>query len=357
MYSYFTLYFKNLFSLKNNTPSDNLNNKLSENKLLKKKIKRFIDLIEIKSTLQGNILIGFDDKLKKKICIKKSLLKNINNNIDFKGRKIEENFRYEISILKKLNLLNKDTYNGVPKYIDDWEDNTFLNLVIEKCHIDLFDYYIKMFKKENISKSFESINSKNTYMENKKISQKFIFTKKIFRQLIKTIHWFHNDIKICHLDLSLENLMLLNDSKTEPKLKIIDFGLCQDFSKKSNFLYNKFIGKLYYQSPEVFKCNKYYKKTIPNFYYDARKADVWSIGIVLFVLLFGEYPYKYASKKYDRNFRKILGGPNTLEKWVTKNNKTHLLTLECLDLLKKILTFSKKRLTINEILIHPFVKE
>jgi serine/threonine protein kinase len=76
-------------------------------------------------------------------------------------------------------------------------------------------------------------------------------------------------------DLKIENILLTRDEN----IKIIDFGLSNLYSPKS--MLSTFCGSLYFAAPELLQATKY---TGP-------EVDVWSFGVVLFVLVAGRVPF------------------------------------------------------------------
>ena len=101
----------------------------------------------------------------------------------------------------------------------------------------------------------------------------------IFKQLMNGISYCHSK-GICHRDLKPENKLFLTNDDNSP-IKIIDFGLSKIFGetkkddKKKKNMKTK-VGTAYYVSPEVLKGN-----------YD-EKCDIWSCGVILYILLSGE---------------------------------------------------------------------
>eukprot|EP00644_Phytophthora_capsici_P008915 jgi/Phyca11/101728/e_gw1.6.295.1 len=91
----------------------------------------------------------------------------------------------------------------------------------------------------------------------------------LFKQVARGVQWLHSN-GIAHRDLSLENVLLDRELRIA---KICDFGL----STKADRICNERVGKAYYMAPEV----------VARTAYDPRAADVWSLGIMLFVLLTG----------------------------------------------------------------------
>lgn len=83
---------------------------------------------------------------------------------------------------------------------------------------------------------------------------------------------------VIHRDLKLENILLSHDTHTqEIRAKICDFG----FAKETEDEASTFCGTTYFMAPEIFAKKKY----------DAN-VDIWSMGVILFYMLFGLYPFK-----------------------------------------------------------------
>ena len=66
----------------------------------------------------------------------------------------------------------------------------------------------------------------DTHIYTKMITIQFVMT-----QIISVLAWLHKTCSICHLDLSLENIMICNSDIRRPLIKIIDFGVAVDFSQ------------------------------------------------------------------------------------------------------------------------------
>ena len=142
---------------------------------------------------------------------------------------------------------------------------------------DLFDFVknkhlssIKAYRAEEFRKR-EKHYRKHCLPNNTKDSW-ILSVQHMFRQLIDCVSWL-NKHRIAHLDMSLENTMVYHDKSCN--IKIIDFGLARDCVKSKTWKYNKRVGKRGYMAPEV-----YSKRT-----YDCRLADVWSMGVMLYMML------------------------------------------------------------------------
>jgi serine/threonine protein kinase len=97
-----------------------------------------------------------------------------------------------------------------------------------------------------------------------------------FRGIVNGVRHLHS-LDIAHRDLSLENVLV----DAHNQAKICDFGL----SARASVLADDCVGKLQYMAPEVV-CNKRQ--------YDPVVADVWSLGIMLFIMLTGSPLYTVA---------------------------------------------------------------
>lgn len=116
--------------------------------------------------------------------------------------------------------------------------------------------------------------------------------RKYFQQLICAVDFCHSR-GIYHRDLKPENLLLDEDGN----LKVSDFGLSAlSESKRQDGLLHTTCGTPAYVAPEVIS-----KKG-----YDGAKSDIWSCGVILFVLLAGHLPF-YCRNLMDM-YRKIAKG-------------------------------------------------
>eukprot|EP01029_Cantina_marsupialis_P032171 TRINITY_DN95_c1_g1_i1.p1 TRINITY_DN95_c1_g1~~TRINITY_DN95_c1_g1_i1.p1 ORF type:complete len:425 (+),score=151.26 TRINITY_DN95_c1_g1_i1:102-1376(+) len=153
-----------------------------------------------------------------------------------------------------------------------------------------------------------------------------------FRQLVGGVHYCHTQ-GVCHRDLKPENLLLDGNGD----LKITDFGLSSMYKGEDSdrvTLLHTTCGTPNYVAPEVLDGKGY----------DGRAADVWSCGVILFVLLAGFLPFDEPTMA--ALFRKIKKAEFSYPKWFKP---------EIRDLLDTILvTDPTKRLTLGELRKHPW---
>jgi len=100
--------------------------------------------------------------------------------------------------------------------------------------------------------------------------------RKFARQIASAVDYCHRN-SIVHRDLKIENILI---SKTGD-IKIIDFGLSNLFAPDEDRKLKTYCGSLYFAAPELLQAKPY---TGP-------EVDVWSFGVVLFVLVCGKVPF------------------------------------------------------------------
>ena len=162
--------------------------------------------------------------------------------------KEEENLMNEINILRKLdhpNILKiNDFYSTEKEYI----------IITEFCPEGELFYEIKNFA------PFEEPLA-GWYM----------------KQILSAVNYCHKN-KIIHRDLKPENILISQRNKKGFNIiKIIDFGTAILFNKKDK----KLAGSIYYLSPEIISKNRNYTE----------KCDIWSCGIIMYILLSGRPPF------------------------------------------------------------------
>merc|ERR1719242_1677175 len=181
----------------------------------------------------------------------------------------------------------------------------------------------------------------------------------LFKQMVEFVSWMHSTMSICHLDISLENLLItdvfvMSEQGHHPghqqvlfshnfQIKFCDFGLATAFGNK-DFRCNKYVGKTAYKAPKV-----YGKKKI----FDARAADIWSLGVVLFMMTIGAPPFARPSRK-EYGYQMVMSGNlvQLLQGW----NRLHYVTDPMLDLLARMLRKEENRITMKDILRHEWLQ-
>ncbi|CAI9777533.1 unnamed protein product [Fraxinus pennsylvanica] len=170
-----------------------------------------------------------------------------------------------------------------------------------------------------------------------RIVQKGQYSEKEAAKLIKTIVGVVeacHSLGVMHRDLKPENF-LFTSADEDATLKATDFGLSVFYKPDETF--SDVVGSPYYVAPEVL-CKHY-----------GHEADVWSAGVILYILLSGVPPFWAETEKGI--FREILQGKLDFESepWPGISDSAK-------DLIKKMLDRDPKtRITAHEVLCHPWI--
>ena len=151
----------------------------------------------------------------------------------------------------------------------------------------------------------------------------------IFEQIVSGIAYCHS-FGVAHRDLKPENVLF----EKFPHVKVCDFGLCGYIN--STKLMSTFCGSPCYSAPECLYHHEY----------DGQKSDIWSLGVILFLMVTGTHPW---------NVHNI----NLMMKDIVSCNYKvpNDVSRECKDLIEKILVYEPtQRLPLDQILKHPWLK-
>tara|TARA_B100000674_G_scaffold499276_1_gene543527 strand:- start:210 stop:1106 length:897 start_codon:yes stop_codon:yes gene_type:complete len=233
--------------------SKSLSNVCKSVKKQKKKDNRVIDLL-----LDKNIYnhFGITD-YKNKWIISENIIYSNRYVIIYKSNRNRcfNFYKYVAKISKlrvnEIDIHNKLKHKNIVRLHDYFCNTSGMVLFMDYCGCDLFDYY----KKNELS--------------NNEISE-------IFKQLVKAINYMHNK-NIYHQDIKLENILIYKKYKGKIYIKVCDFGFSTDRCFSSNIH-----GTISYYAPEVSN----------GLTYSCEKYDVWMIGIVLYCLLFKQFPFE-----------------------------------------------------------------
>lgn len=212
----------------------------------------------------------------------------------------------EINILKELD------HPNIVRFYETYIDYKYIHIVMQHCTGgELFDRIVKL----------EKFSEKDAAE----------LMKKIF-SAVQHLHQ-HN---ICHRDLKPENF-LFKSNKEDAEIKIIDFGLSKKFSKLETDM-TTIVGTPFYVAPEVLSGK-----------YDTQ-CDLWSCGVILYVLLCGYPPFDGDSNKDI--FRAILKSKLEFDEDEWGN-----ISAEAKDLISQLLDKDpKKRIKVDKALQHPWFK-
>lgn len=244
----------------------------------------------------GKVRRGVSLATGEEVAVKSILKKNI--------RRIET-LKREIKIMLQLD------HKNIVKLHDVFEDGTHLHIVMELC---------------TGGELFDSIVEQGSYSESD--------AAELLQQILEAVAYLH-DNRVAHRDLKPENF-LFSSKKKNATLKIIDFGLSR-FYKDKAYMKTR-VGTPYYIAPEVLRKQ-----------YD-HACDLWSVGVIMYILLCG-YPPFWGNTEKDIFQRIKLGKFDyPKEEWSKISDSAKQLIERLLDV------NPATRITAVDALKHPWLE-
>lgn len=224
--------------------------------------------------------------------------------------------------LKEIEILIKTDHPRVIKIYEYYQDEVNYYLITE--YISGGDLY-------------ETITNFKTFDENQAAN--------IMYQILSAVYYLHSN-NIVHRDIKPENILVeKNESEGSERvegenminIKLIDFGTCNYYTTDKKMTLK--VGTPYYIAPEVLQRNY------------THKIDVWSCGVILYILLCGYPPFN------GTNTQEILESVKRA-KFSLEGTDWKNITSEAKNLIKKMLEYNpEKRITIEEAINSDFIKK
>eukprot|EP01097_Dermamoeba_algensis_P005115 TRINITY_DN3257_c0_g1_i1.p1 TRINITY_DN3257_c0_g1~~TRINITY_DN3257_c0_g1_i1.p1 ORF type:complete len:346 (-),score=60.97 TRINITY_DN3257_c0_g1_i1:45-1082(-) len=162
--------------------------------------------------------------------------------------------------------------------------------------------------------------------------------RKFFTGILDGLQHLHERLGVVHRDIKLENILVTEHEEA----KLVDFNL--SFFWNPEELQTKYCGTVVYCAPEIVSGIPYYGPA----------QDIWSLGVVLYFLLFNSFPFTSEQRDKRAKRRSIMKHIAACEYSIPTSRR---VSPEVIDLLTSILQLdSAKRPTISEIKKHPWFK-
>ena len=216
------------------------------------------------------------------------------------------------ALLKDVDILKTLDHPNIIKVYEYYQDEGSIYIVTELC---------------TGGELFEQIIKEKNFTERK--------AGELMRQMLSAIAYCHEK-KLVHCDLKPENIIFESQSNNN-LVKIIDFGnssFCEGDSKLSNRF-----GSVYYVAPEVLMGSY------------TEKCDVWSLGVIMYLILSGKPPFNGVNDQII--LKKVYEGKFNFDGPEWQN-----ISADAKDLISKMLTFDfNNRITARKCLEHKWIKE
>jgi len=233
-------------------------------------------------------------------------------------------------VLKKINRLKMNKHlisnevaaathlkhKGVVKVYDIFKEGIYTYIVLEYLKgVDLFKYLS--------SKNFAPMKEKET--------------KKLFKQLVDTVTYCHAK-SFAHRDIKLENIMY---DRKRGRVKLIDFGLCERI--EDGKLCDLWCGSQDYVCPEIIRKEPYV----------GYAADVWSLGTILYIMLYGELPFGF-----EMRVRSVTDGKEHPSVQFADDRNPNVISTNAKDLISQMLHVDPtKRINMQGVASHRWLRK
>ena len=251
----------------------------------------------------GLVKSGINKETHKQVAIKIMAKKNMDKS-DLELAKVE------------IDILKISQHPNIIKLYDIYENENYIYIIMEYCSggdlLSYFEYYEYELKETKVCE--------------------------IIHKLSMAIYFLHS-YGIVHRDLKPENILMTDDLTPEADIRLLDFGLSKIIGNEEKC--TEPYGTLSFVAPEVLQGKPYDKS-----------VDLWSIGIITFLLLCGYLPFDY--KHSEREIaRQTIQDPVPFESKIWNKYSPEARTFVEGLLHKR----PEKRYSIKEVLEHPWIKK
>ncbi|MEQ2303219.1 Death-associated protein kinase 3 [Ameca splendens] len=216
-------------------------------------------------------------------------------------------------IEREVNILREIQHSNIITLHDIFENKTDVILILELVSGgELFDF---LAEKESLTEEEAT---------------------QFLKQILDGVHYLHSK-RIAHFDLKPENIMLLDKNVPNPRIKLIDFGIAHQIKAGNEF-------------KNIFGTPEFVAPEIVNYEPLGLEADMWSIGVITYILLSGASPFLGETKQETLT---NISGVNYDFDEEYFSNTSELAK----DFIRRLLVKDpKKRMTIDDSLEHPWIK-
>ena len=172
------------------------------------------------------------------------------------------------------------------------------------------------------------------------------------------MEYLHNK-GIAHKDLKLSNVLLVIEEDLSEVIKLSDFGISRiRFNEKKNIIIKdvKGVGSPLFMSPQVLRLFIFQetgKKVDILRQFDPFKADMWSLGVILYIMICANSPFTLEDESYQSYLELYQQMKREDNRYELSPNTIHTYSKECLDLISQLIEpDANKRLDIKLVLQH-----
>ncbi|CAL8369920.1 unnamed protein product [Boreogadus saida] len=216
-------------------------------------------------------------------------------------------------IEREVNILREIQHSNIITLHDIFENKTDVILILELVSGgELFDF---LAEKESLTEEEAT---------------------QFLKQILDGVHYLHSK-RIAHFDLKPENIMLLDKNVPNPRIKLIDFGIAHQIKAGNEF-------------KNIFGTPEFVAPEIVNYEPLGLEADMWSIGVITYILLSGASPFLGETKQ------ETLANISAVNYDFDEEYFSNTSELAKEFIRRLLVKDPKKRMTIDDSLEHAWIK-
>eukprot|EP00930_Biecheleria_cincta_P057321 TRINITY_DN43285_c0_g1_i1.p1 TRINITY_DN43285_c0_g1~~TRINITY_DN43285_c0_g1_i1.p1 ORF type:complete len:318 (-),score=38.35 TRINITY_DN43285_c0_g1_i1:123-1076(-) len=221
---------------------------------------------------------------------------------------IERKASHDSSLIPEIEIMKLMSHTNIIRLLDSFEDGQFLYIVMDLCRGGTL---------------FQKLRAERKLAERD--------CAHVARQTLSAIKYMHR-LRVVHRDVKAENIMLLG-STIGSQIKLIDFGLSCRLEEAQSL--SVVCGSPEYMAPEIL------------YQHYSQEVDVWSCGVMVYLVLYGHYPH--SGKDTHTIMNNIISEPI---RW--QGGRT--VSRACLSFAKRLLELSPRhRIAASGALIDPWI--
>lgn len=273
--------------------------------------------------------------IKGEVKDKYQIFKTINEDGFSKIYLIKSRTSEEVRCLKRISKSNLENIDILKKdliLLSNADNPNIVNIIEVFISFSYYDVIMEYCQGGNVLDKVASLTQKGKFFTNYQAAE-------ILKQILIALQYAHFN-NIMHTSLSLENILFVNKDPENFHIKVLNLGISKNYKKEFIKIRNK-MRVCYFSSPEALEGNCH------------KKSDIWSCGVILYILLLGLPPF----------FSDVEGESKIIQHKIMSYDYRFLnrhginMSEDAKDLISKILCQENKRLKIDQILSHQFFIE
>ncbi|KAL3823448.1 hypothetical protein ACHAXA_010208 [Cyclostephanos tholiformis] len=254
--------------------------------------------------------------------------------------RVRDDADHAICLSREISILREMSHRNIVRLFDVREDGTSVHLVTDLCTGgSLFDRIVGGRANGDDDGSCGDGDGRSHRRRRRCFAEDD--ASRILGEILDAVSYMHGR-GVVHRDIKAENVLFVT-SDMDSSIRVIDFGLALDRRAGGGgndvpTMLTEAVGSPYYVAPEVLRGK-----------YD-ESCDIWSVGVIAYVLLCGYPPFNGSDRKGIYN--SVLAG-----RYRFPSKDWNGISREAMDFVRRLLEVdTTKRMTAEEALVHPWIR-